>query len=127
MTILFLIIASLLSAILFDILPVFKTVKNIFNLQKESLKLFRDPKFSDEQKQKVLFRYSFKIFLLSIKQILMVSLALLPFFVLAFIEFVISKKCTFIDISTSFMGFFITLVTFAVYLLIKKGYGKLRI
>jgi hypothetical protein len=127
MTISLIIIASLISASLFDALPILKTTRLVFNLQKESLKVIMDSRLRDEQKQKILLSLSGKILYTTIKLVMLVLIAVLPFIGLVFIGHCISEQSNLIDIVVSLKGICLTCLTFLLYYLIKKGIGKFRI
>jgi len=52
----FIVLASLISACLFDALPIWKNSKYLLNLQKESFIVITKSEFNDDQKQKSYFQ-----------------------------------------------------------------------
>ena len=99
-------VVSITSASIFDALPVWKTGKNLLKLQRESLKVLTDSDYSDDQKQKILLSYSGKIFLLTLRLLILFFAASLPLALLIFIGSLISEKHNFSQILLSFNGIF---------------------
>ena len=116
-------IFSFFTAFLFDFLSIFKAIKYLFTIQKESFKVISDKQLTDDQKQKALLSYTSKIFLTSLKLLFFFLLVLSPF---TFLVLYGHKYTTtdFYGVLTSLYGMLITAVSFLIYFSIKKKYGR---
>jgi len=119
------ILACLISAVLFDLLPVLNTIRAVLHFQRESVQIIQNKGLTDEQKQKSIFRLSGKILRSTFKLILFVLSAMIPISALVIIGDRISKNSEFADYLISLKGIFLTFITFLLYFLLKKGYAKL--
>jgi hypothetical protein len=121
------IIASLISAYLFNALPVYKIAILILNLQKESFKVIKDNGLTDEQKQRMLLAYSGRILLSTTKEVFLIVFSILPFFCSEIIWYLILARNDFLKILVSVEGICITSLTYILFYIIKKFYGRFRI
>lgn len=119
--------ASLIAALLFDMLPISSIVKTIFELQKESLKTIQNKGIYDEQKQKLLLSYSGQVFYSTIKLILLLCISISPFILLILIENWICTAPSIGIILISLKGIILSSSVFLFYFLIKRWYGKFRV
>ncbi len=127
MVITLIIIASMVSAALFDMLPVLENSRIIFTLQKESIQIMSNAEFSDDQKQKILLSNSGKVFYVTLKLVLLFVLVLLPFTLLVAIGDWLSGNIIFYETIVSVKGIVLSSIAFVVYFLLKKGYGRFKL
>jgi hypothetical protein len=116
-----------MSAELFDTLPIIKNSKNVFILQKESIKVISSSELTDEQKQKMLLANSGKVFYITIKIISLLMLILFPFIGLIIIGDKFQEKGVFYETLISAQGLVLTSIAYLIYFLLKKGYGRFRL
>jgi len=117
---------GLLSALLFDILPIVKNSIFIFEIQRLSFSIIQDQKLTDKQKQKLLLTNSGKIFRVTLKLIFFFCVVLLPFAILVKLSSIFST-INIESILISLTGILLSTLAFISYFLLKKIYGKFRI
>ena len=118
---LLIIIASFLSAFLFDYLAEFNTFSVLISQQKESHKTLTNADLTDDEKQKMLLRSSGKIFLSAINLNVFIGIVCLPFIFLVFyIGPWMVKGINYFSYISSFKGIFISSSCFLLFYLIKK-------
>jgi len=120
-------IASLLSALIFDTLPIPKIGKSVLNLQKQSLKVITGSEHTDTEKQKMMFSISGQILYATIKLIFLFLLVALPVISLIVIGQWISVNNNFYHTLISPEGICISTLAFIVYYFIKKSYARFRL
>ena len=77
MEFLLILLASILSALIFDLMSIMKKVNEMIGISKKSLEVMKSPDLDDDRQQKLLLSISGKVFLSSIK--LSVSLVVITF------------------------------------------------
>jgi len=117
----------MLSALIFDALPILKIGKCVLNLQKESLKVIVGSEFTDDEKQKKLFAISGKILLATIQLILLFVLVSLPLLSLPVIGLWMSNTINVFDILISIRGISVSTLACIVYYYSKKSYARFRL
>lgn len=121
MVTLFIIIASILSAFMFDYFSKYNTISEIFRYQKESRSIMKSIDISDEKKQKLLLHSAGKIFLSTISLNIFLGVVCLPYLILIFyLGPWISRNVDYFHAISSVKGLIICLATFSIYYLIKK-------
>jgi len=121
------VLTSLISALIFDVLPIWKNSKSIFILQKKSLQVIKNPELCDNQKQNILLSYSRKILFLTIKLVCFFAIMSMPLVGLISIGHWFSNNTNFLEIIFSIKGICLSFVTFLLYYSIKKIDGKFRV
>lgn len=119
-----LLIGCFTTAYLFDILSVWKTGKNLLELQRESIKVMTASDYSDDQKQKILLSYSGKIFLLTLRIFVLFIVASMPLMVIVLFWNLLLKNQDFLRTIVSFNGLLLSTLAFLMYFFIKRMYGK---
>ena len=127
MTLVLIGIASLISAFVFDALPIWEISKSVLNLQKESLKVIKESEFSDDQKQKQLLSISWKILFSTFKVIALFIIVALPFIGLIVIGKYLSETNNLMKEIISWKGICISVLAFVIYYFTKKSYGRFRL
>ncbi len=120
-------ITSMVSALIFDALPILEIGKFILDLQKESLKIIIGSEFTDDEKQNKLLVISGKILLATIKLIFLFVLIALPLLSLPVIGHWISDSINVFDTLISVEGICISILAFFVYYYSKKSYARFRL
>ena len=120
-------ITSMVSALIFDALPILEIGKFILDLQKESLKIIIGSEFTDDEKQNKLLVISGKILLATIKLIFLFVLVTLPMVSLPVIGLWMTDSINVFDILISIKGICISTLAFIVYYYIKKSYARFRL
>ena len=118
---------TLVTAFLFDLLPISSIVKFIFEIQKESLKTIQNKGINDEQKQKILLAYSGQVSYSTIKLIILLCITISPFILLILTENWIYTAPSIGIILISLKGIILSSSVFLFYFLIKRWYGKFRV
>jgi hypothetical protein len=127
MTIVLIILTTLISASLFDILPGLRNAGKVLNLQRKSLNVLRDQRLTEEQKQKLLLSLSGEILFTTCKLILVFAIAIMPIMGLVIIGDRISQTADFEEFVISLPGISLSCLTFLFYYFVKKVYGKFRV
>lgn len=127
MILFFIVLVSLISASLFDLLPIWENSKSVFILQKESFKVINNPEFSDDQKQKILLSFSGKILFATIKITIYIIITSLPFVCLVVVGHWVFDKTNIIGILLSIKGICLSSVTFLSYYFFKKINERFRV
>ena len=120
-------ITSMVSALIFDALPILEIGKFILDLQKESFKIIIGSEFTDDEKQNKLLVISGKILLATIKLIFLFVLIALPLLSLPVIGHWISDSINVFDTLISVEGICISILAFFVYYYSKKSYARFRL
>lgn len=119
-------VVSIISAYLFDLMPVAKNTGLIFELQRLSFCVIRDQKLTDEQKQKILLTNAAKLLLVTLKLLFFFCIVTLPFYVLVELStffLAMNIESTLISVT----GISLSAFAFVSYFLLKKIYGRFRI
>lgn len=127
MVLLLIAVATLVTAFLFEILPVSIIGKTIFQLQKESLRTLQNRSINEDLKQKILLALSGQVLFSTIKLILFLGVSILPFILLILIENWICDKPNIGEVLISIKGIIFSSSVFLLYFLIKRWYGKFRV
>jgi hypothetical protein len=115
--------ASLISAVIFDFLPILKITYKLSAFSKESLEVMKSATLTDDEKQKNLLSISGKIFLSTIHLIGLFCIVILPFLLLFIIKNWISTDTFFLERITSLKGVAFSTLGFLLYYAVKKVYG----
>ena len=121
MILIFTIIISVISAAIFDLLPIMKVIKQLLIDQKKALETIKNKQLNDAQKQKSLFLISGSIFYASIKLIILLVIVAIPFMAFVFLGNLISGSVHYSEYLISFEGILITTGCFILYFLVKKA------
>jgi hypothetical protein len=120
MSFILILIISLVSALLFDLLPILTNARMLHELQKESLTVMRSPILGDDQKQKILFSISGKIFLFTMKLSCFFCIVVLPFLLTFFLENYFFHTSFIFKKLISLKGICFTTIGLLLFLIIKK-------
>lgn len=121
MVTLYIILASILSAFMFDYFSKYNTISEIFRYQKESRSIMKSIEISDDKKQKLLLHSAGKIFLSTVNLNIFLGIICLPYLLLIFYFGPwMSKKVDYFHAVSSFKGLVICVSTFIIYYLVKK-------
>jgi hypothetical protein len=119
-------VVGIISAYLFDLMPVAKNTGLIFELQRKSISAIRKQYLTDEQKQGFLLISSGKLLLVTLKLIFLFGIAMLPFTIFALAGPALFK-IGFNEILLSASGIAISCLAFIFYFFVKKVYGRFRL
>lgn len=121
------VIISLISAYLFDILKVVLHIRYLFYIQRESFKIIADKELTDDEKQKKMLSNAWKIFLTSMKLLLFFFIVLIPFELMVIFAHILIIKVDPIEILFSFKGICYSTISFLIYYFIKKRHERNKI
>jgi hypothetical protein len=117
-------IASILSALIFDLVTVVRKVNNLIGLSKESLEVMKSPEFDDDRKQKLLLSISGKVFLSSIKLSGWMIVITAPFLAIHITEILTVGTTAFAERLGSLTGISLSLLGFLTYFGVKQIYAR---
>ena len=120
-------IISLLSALLFDLLPILNNTNKLHKLLKESLMVMKSTILGDDQKQKMLFLISGKIFLFTMKLFGFFCIVVLPFMLILLIENYFFQTSAIFERLASLKGICVATIGFIFYYVINKVNDFLRL
>lgn len=120
-------LVSLVSGLLFSVLPLKKSITVLFSIQNNSFRLLKDNHFTDEEKQKLLLVNSGKILGYTLKIVVLIFVGTLPFFLLVFGERWFYHTTHFGEFFLSIEGIVISSGLVILFFLLKAGYAKIRL
>lgn len=117
----FIIVASVLSAFMFDYFSRYNTISQIFHYQQESRLIMKNLDLADDKKQRLLLRSAGKILGSIVTLNVFLGVICLPYIILIFYFGPwFSKKANYFGTLSSVKGLVICSATFVIYYLIKK-------
>jgi hypothetical protein len=115
--------ASILSAWIFDMLSIIRKVNSVIGLSKESLEVMKSPDMDDDTQQKLLLSISGKVFLSTIKiSVSMIAIAV-PFVAIHITEVLTMGTSSFAERLGSLTGIGVSLLGFLCYFGAKRIYA----
>ncbi len=120
----FILIASILSALIFDLMTIMRRVNRLIGLSKDSLEVMKSEDIDDDKRQKLLFSISGKIFLSSLVLSGMMMVITIPFLIIHITEITILKTESFAASLGSFTGIVVSILGFLFYFGIKRIYAR---
>lgn len=120
-------IASILSALIFDLMMIMRIVTNVVSLSKDSLQVMKAQDLDDDTQQKLLLSISGKVFLSTIKLGGSILVIVVPFLAIHVIEILTMGTTSFADRLGSLAGIVASLLGFLSYFGIKKIYARARL
>lgn len=120
----FILIASILSALIFDLMTIMRRVNRLIGLSKDSLEVMKSEDIDDDKRQKLLFSISGKVFLSSLVLSGMMMVITIPFLIIHIAEITILKTESFATSLGSFTGIVVSILGFLFYFGIKRIYAR---
>jgi hypothetical protein len=120
-------IASILSALIFDVLAIVRKVNDVARLSKQSLEVMKSPDMDDDTQQKILLTISGKVFISSLKLTGWILVIILPFLAIHITEILTVGTSSFAASLSSLPGIGLSLLGFLCYFGGKKLYARFRL
>lgn len=120
----FILIASILSALIFDLMTIMRRVNRLIGLSKDSLEVMKSEDIDDDKRQKLLFSISGKVFLSSLVLSGMMMVITIPFLIIHIAEITTLKTESFAASLGSFTGIVVSILGFLFYFGIKRIYAR---
>lgn len=124
MQLILILLASFVSAWIFDRASVLRIANNIMGLSKESLAVMKAPDVDDDRKQKILLSISGKVFVSTLKLSGWIMVILLPFAAIHITEILIMRTTSFAESLGSLAGIGLSLLGFLSYFGAKQIYAR---
>lgn len=120
----FILIASVLSALIFDLMTIMKRVNRLIGLSKDSLDVMKSEEIDDDQRQKLLLSISGKVFLSSLVLSGSIMVIMIPFLIFHITEIATLKTTLFAESLGSLPGIGVSLLGFFCYFGVKQIYAR---
>lgn len=127
MEFLLILIASILSAVIFDLMSIMKRVNELIGISKQSLEVMRSPDLDDDSQQKMLLSISGKVFLSSIKLSVLLVVITFPFLAIHVIEILAMGTASFSEHLGTLAGIGLSILGFVFYFGAKQIYARFEL
>jgi hypothetical protein len=124
MAFLLILLASILSALIFDLMSIMKKVNEMIGISKKSLEVMKSPDLDDDSQQKLLLSISGKVFLSSIKLSVSLVVITFPFLAIHVTEILTMGTASFSKSLGTFTGIGLSLLGFLSYFGAKRIYAR---
>lgn len=124
MELILILIGSILSALIFDLVSIIRKVHGVIGLSRESLQVMKSPDMDDDRKQKLLLSISGKVFLSSIKLSVWMIAITTPFLAMHITETLAMGTTSFAASLGSLAGIGVSLFGFVLYFGAKQIYAR---
>jgi hypothetical protein len=124
MEFLLILVASILSAVIFDLMSIMKKVNEMIGISKRSLEVMKSPDLDDDTQQKLLLSISGKVFLSSIKLSVSLVVITLPFLAIHVTEILTMRTASFAESLGTLTGIGLSLLGFLSYFGAKQIYAR---
>lgn len=124
MEFLLILVASIFSAVIFDLVSIMKKVNELIGISKQSLEVMRSPDLDDDSQQKLLLSISGKVFLSSIKLSILLVVITFPFLAIHVTEILTMGTASFSESLVTLTGIGLSLLGFFFYFGAKQIYAR---
>ena len=124
MELLLILAASILSAVIFDLVSIMKKVNEVIAISKTSLEVMKSPELDDDSQQKLLLSISRKVFFSSIKLSVSLIAITIPFLAIHVTEILTMETASFSESLGTLTGIGISILGFFSYFGAKHIYAR---
>ena len=117
-------VATILSAVIFDLASIMKKVNELIGISKKSLEVIKSPDLDDDSQQKLLLSISGKVFLSSIKLSVSLVAITFPFLAIHVTEILTMGTSSFSESLGTLTGIGLSLLGFFSYFGAKHIYAR---
>jgi hypothetical protein len=117
-------VASILSALIFDLASIMGKVNAVIGISKESLEVMKSEDIDDDRKQKMLLSISGKVLISTLKLSAWLLVITLPFIIIHTAETLTKGTTAFSDSLASLTGIGLSILGFVSYFAAKKFYAR---